>query len=221
MRDRVCLVSPNDLTREGLGSILAAENFDVVFSGSSIESLDIDDGAVSMIVICDAFPSEDVAKNTQFIRERYSNSKVVILTEHFDAQSTLECFQAGAKGVIIKSLSSKPLITALRLIALGEDVYPSQMLKGMEIGASGRTDRGGAGNDVADANLSRRELDVLCCLMAGYPNKTIARQLEVCEATVKVHVKAILRKLKVHNRTQAAIWASAHNLPEPAVSLGA
>jgi two-component system nitrate/nitrite response regulator NarL len=61
---------------------------------------------------------------------------------------------------------------------------------------------------VEEANLSPREHDVLCCLMAGYSNKVIARELSVCEATVKVHVKAILRKLKVNNRTQAAIWAS-------------
>lgn len=220
MRDRVCLVSPNDLTREGLASILSAENFEVVLSTSSVDLLDVNDSTAPMMVICDALPPEEVAKSAQYVLDRYSDSKVVILTEDFDAQSTLECFQAGAKGVIIKSLSSKPLITALRLIALGEDVYPSQILKGIDVGARGRADRDGADGDVADANLSRRELDVLCCLMAGYPNKIIARQLEVCEATVKVHVKAILRKLKVHNRTQAAIWASAHNLPEPVASLG-
>ena len=52
---------------------------------------------------------------------------------------------------------------------------------------------------------------MLCCLMAGYSNKVIARELDVCEATVKVHVKAILRKLNVNNRTQAAIWANSHS----------
>ena len=64
-----------------------------------------------------------------------------------------------------------------------------------------------------EAKLSVRERDVLCCLMAGYSNKVIARELDVCEATVKVHVKAILRKLDVSNRTQAAMWASTRGFP--------
>lgn len=50
--------------------------------------------------------------------------------------------------------------------------------------------------------------------MAGYSNKLIARRLVVCEATVKVHVKAILRKLNVNNRTQAAIWASSRGISD-------
>jgi two-component system nitrate/nitrite response regulator NarL len=54
--------------------------------------------------------------------------------------------------------------------------------------------------------------------MAGYPNKVIARKLDVCEATVKVHVKAILRKLNVCNRTQAALWANSHGIHEPVLS---
>jgi two-component system, NarL family, nitrate/nitrite response regulator NarL len=58
--------------------------------------------------------------------------------------------------------------------------------------------------------LSQRETGVLRCLMQGEPNKTIARQFEITEATVKVHIKAILRKISVRNRTQAAVWAQSH-----------
>jgi two-component system nitrate/nitrite response regulator NarL len=58
--------------------------------------------------------------------------------------------------------------------------------------------------------LSRRETSILRLLMQGTPNKLIARQLVITEATVKVHIKAILRKLRLHNRTQAAMWASNH-----------
>jgi len=58
--------------------------------------------------------------------------------------------------------------------------------------------------------LSRRETSILRLLMQGTSNKVIARQLIITEATVKVHIKAILRKLRLHNRTQAAMWASNH-----------
>jgi DNA-binding NarL/FixJ family response regulator len=59
-------------------------------------------------------------------------------------------------------------------------------------------------------NLSKRETSILRRLVEGASNKIIARQLVITEATVKVHIKAILRKLRLHNRTQAAIWASEH-----------
>ena len=64
--------------------------------------------------------------------------------------------------------------------------------------------------------LSARELAVLRCLAEGDSNKSIARKSKIAEATVKVHVKAILRKISVHNRTQAAIWAMGHFMSEPA-----
>lgn len=55
--------------------------------------------------------------------------------------------------------------------------------------------------------LSEREAEILGCLMKGQPNKVIARSCDITEATVKVHMKSIMRKLQVENRTQAAIWA--------------
>ena len=70
-----------------------------------------------------------------------------------------------------------------------------------------------AGRSLSKANsnkaprLSARQKLILRCLIDGDPNKTIARKIHITEATVKVHVKAILRKIRVHNRTQAAIWA--------------
>jgi two-component system nitrate/nitrite response regulator NarL len=65
------------------------------------------------------------------------------------------------------------------------------------------------GNDVA-RSLSRRELVILRTLTEGASNKIIARKLVITESTVKVHMKAILRKLRLQNRTQAAIWARTH-----------
>jgi two-component system nitrate/nitrite response regulator NarL len=73
----------------------------------------------------------------------------------------------------------------------------SENLQAISVGAPVRT-------------LSSREAEILHCLMQGAPNKIIARKLEVAEATVKVHIKAILRKIRVTNRTQAAMWAVAH-----------
>jgi len=59
--------------------------------------------------------------------------------------------------------------------------------------------------------LSARQTSILCCLIEGDSNKAIARKMKIADATVKVHVKAILRKIRVDNRTQAAIWAMRHS----------
>jgi two-component system nitrate/nitrite response regulator NarL len=64
--------------------------------------------------------------------------------------------------------------------------------------------------NISAAALSEREVEILWCLTLGMANKVVSRRLDISEATVKVHVKAILRKLKVANRTQAAIWAVKH-----------
>jgi len=124
----------------------------------------------------------------------------------------VRCFDLGAHGYIIKSIKSEPLSTALKLVSLGEKVLPSALVEALVGHEKGPVSFVDNSHDVKDANLSSRERDVLCCLMEGYSNKVIARKLEVCEATVKVHVKAILRKLDVQNRTQAAIWAKSRGV---------
>ena len=70
----------------------------------------------------------------------------------------------------------------------------------------------GRAASAATSGLSPRETEVLRCLADGASNKMIARKFDLAEATVKVHVKAVLRKLKLGNRTQAAMWASERGL---------
>ena len=87
----------------------------------------------------------------------------------------------------------------MNLIMLGEKVFPTSMatllLTKNKTHANGNTP------------LSSRETEVIRCLEQGRSNKSIARHLDITEATVKVHLKTILRKLGLKNRTQAAIWA--------------
>jgi two-component system nitrate/nitrite response regulator NarL len=105
----------------------------------------------------------------------------------------------------------------LDLIVLGEHVFPSQTL---DLLRTGRFLEEPAKLSVCDQTkvLSAREVEVLNCLSVGSANKVIARQFGITEATVKVHVKAILRKIQVKNRTEAAIWARSHGIEPSAVS---
>jgi len=111
------------------------------------------------------------------------------------------------------------LLKALELVMLGETFIASALVLTMLEGTGqahgsrpGMPPALSPANDTASSphNLSTREVEILRGLMEGESNKVIARKLDIAEATIKVHVKAILRKVRVQNRTQAALWASAH-----------
>jgi two-component system nitrate/nitrite response regulator NarL len=164
--------------------------------------------------------------------------RAVILTASHTADDILLAFVAGACGFLRQDISSKQLIKSLELIALGESVmHPhfQQMaltIEHRELSAEGNgktsirllpprledfrsvislpaNEQSMPGNEVV-RSLSRRELVILRTLTEGASNKIIARKLVITESTVKVHMKAILRKLRLQNRTQAAIWARTH-----------
>jgi two-component system nitrate/nitrite response regulator NarL len=101
---------------------------------------------------------------------------------------------------------------------LGESVLPFEVVRSIMSGAPQDQPLQDSTaepklSDLKECKLSAREAQILGCLKEGAPNKLIARKFDVTEATVKVHVKAILRKIGVANRTQAAMWAS-QRLPQ-------
>lgn len=214
MLNDLCLVSPNDISREGLSYIFSNDGFEVFETCSHVLEIEDDRREDQFLAVIDFLtPQEQVAAVTS-IKENYPNASTVVLADEFNFEAMIQCFHLGAQGYIIKSLSSLPMVTSLRLASLGEKVMPSDLIDVLDKRSARIVPQADTEKNLDRANLSLREMDVLCCLMAGYPNKVIARQLDVCEATVKVHVKAILRKLKVNNRTQAAIWGTSQGLSE-------
>jgi len=97
-------------------------------------------------------------------------------------------------------------VQALRLIAAGERVFPQDLVLPQQPSVPSPGTRPQSGG----VRLSPREREVLSQVVEGHSNKGIAQHLGVTEATAKVHVKNLLRKINVHNRTQAAIWALAN-----------
>jgi two-component system nitrate/nitrite response regulator NarL len=114
---------------------------------------------------------------------------------------------APLSGILTYDLSADALVRSLLLISSGERVFPHDLALGRKPAAPSSEHRSN------DARLSPREKEILSHLVAGHSNKLIARHLGIAEATVKVHLKSVQRKIRVENRTQAAIWALA-NLPE-------
>ncbi|HEY9578755.1 MAG TPA: response regulator transcription factor [Rhizorhapis sp.] len=206
----ISLLGGNEIVREGLKRILTDEHFRVTSSVEDARQLNTPlagpEEERSHIIIIDNGPDHFGADNCRKLQQRFPDAHLVVLADEFQYDEVAEAFRFGVDGYIVKEISCEPLISSLHLVALGEKVMPSQLARTFANGDAGFK-RNNWRESIADVNLSEREVEILRCLILGYANKVISRRLDISEATVKVHVKAILRKLRVSNRTQAAIWA--------------
>lgn len=144
------------------------------------------------------------------IRRMLPAAKLVALCTDAGTQTVRAALQVGADGCLHKSMSCEGLIRSLNLVMLGEAVFPRGVADLLAANGTGqaRSDNG----DGTGGELSRREMEILRCLLAGQSNKAIARHLNITESTVKMHFKNVMRKIRAQNRTQAAVWAIQHGL---------
>lgn len=204
----VFLFGSNNLAREGLRRILEEENFKVWVSDDN--ALILPDWerqrAAKNLIIIDTGILGNVERDVALLHGRYPDAHIVVLADSFDFDSMMQAFQSGADGYIVKEIGCEPLVESLRLVAMGEKVMPSALAHFLP----GRIETGRrpvAAEFKLTHVLSDREIETFRRMCRGEPNKIIAQNLGISEATVKVHVKAILRKLGLRNRTQAVALA--------------
>ncbi len=135
---------------------------------------------------------------------------LIVLTDHEDINAILEAFRLGVRGYIATTLGLSVALEAIRLVAAGGTFVPATSLDALMQGkpqpSRPSPAPGGDGDDEAGegpSELTPRQVAVLNCLREGKANKIIAHELGMCESTVKVHVRNILKKLGATNRTQA------------------
>jgi DNA-binding NarL/FixJ family response regulator len=143
-------------------------------------------------------------------RAAESGVSVVVLASSGRPQDVVTCIRAGARGYVAKSGSSSVLEQSIAL-ALSDDCYIPVPRSALERRSSLRPPEEGMAG-VVD-RLTGRQQDISRLLLAGCSNKEIARSLGVLEGTVKVHVRAVMQKLRVRNRTQVAVAAARLGLP--------
>jgi two-component system nitrate/nitrite response regulator NarL len=213
------LICKNPLRRAGLKHLLADTPFTV--SNTVIdETLPSQSHLVAQpaLIIVDASnSSEDVLEIIRLLKVRQPDARVVVVADQFDVSFVRQGFAAGVDGFCLTTSHRDVLIKSLELVMLSEKILPGALVRPMlnETASNSKRDQARPMAeplplDPEMRKLSNREAEILRCLMHGEPNKVIARKLEVTEATIKVHVKAILRKIGAANRTQAAIWATEH-----------
>lgn len=215
---KISLLAKHEIARDGLRNVFSGDNFQILASVSSEGSfLDEQRGAGvdvdSHVIIIDGGDRGFGLDACRSLAANRKQSRLALLLDHYVYQDVVEAFQVGVDAVIIKGILCAPLIESIKLVALGEKVFPSQLVNDLTRPGS-PTRRDLWQRNAASIGLSGREIEILKCIMAGMANKVIARQSGICEATVKVHVKSILRKLGVENRTQAATWGVKNGLFE-------
>lgn len=200
----VALIDMNKLFREGIRVLIQESNFQIVAEAASpSEAVSFPTVPAPQIVLLDPLGPGDAAQTVREIRVAFPDARLVLLTAELDPSSLAAVLEAGADAYLLKDISPEALVQSLRLVMLGEKVFPSHLaalLMDRRFQADGRAPQFQRG-------LSKREVDILRHLLDGDSNKMIANRLGITEATVKVHLKSLLRKIGASNRTQAAIWA--------------
>ena len=156
-------------------------------------------------------PQMDGIEATREIRRLLPSAQVVILTKFGDDEYVFNAIKAGAVGYVLKDAGAEEIVDALQDARSGGG-HLSPALVARVMAEFGRLTQSALHNRKLFAELSRREVEVLECLAAGLRNAQIADRLFLSEKTVKTHVGAILKKLQVNDRAEAALVAQQHGI---------
>jgi DNA-binding NarL/FixJ family response regulator len=219
------IVGKSILLREGLARILHSANFRILASVSCANELLPNELLPSklqphqplFLVVHTGDDFDAAVEQIELLRDQHPGGRIAIVADHYRLGELVSAFRAGANGYFVDIMTCDVFIKSMELVMMGETIFPPAFLsfvldpEGTLLGETAPRDENNQAMPIRTKNpfapqLSTREKLILRCLIEGDSNKCIARKINIAEATVKVHVKAILRKIRVHNRTQAAIW---------------
>lgn len=211
-RIAVLIADDHPVVRHGLRAFLQLqEDLDIVGeAGDGIETVGQVKKLKPDVVLLDlVMPQLDGIDAIRQIREASPSTKVIVLTTFADDEKVFPAVRAGAAGYLLKDIEPRELAEAIRTVNRGQGLlHPSITSKLMQEFA-GEQERA----DTLEA-LTEREMDVLRLIAQGKSNREIAREFVLSEKTVKTHVSNILAKLRLADRTQAALYAVRNRLVE-------
>ena len=194
---KLLLADDHDLFRESVAAMLSADGEIAVVAVADLEAalVALESDRFDLVLVDYQMPGMNGLEGLDRAREAAHKTPVAMISGTTRRDLAAEALARGAAGFVPKTLGVKALIAAVRLMAGGGEFAPMAMLDVTPV-------PGGALGD-----LTRREMDVLRGICEGKSNKEIARDLEVQEVTIKLHVKTLTRKLEAKNRTHAAMIA--------------
>ncbi len=204
---RLAIVDDHPLFREGVASILSAEeDIEIVGQGSNAESaIQLAKTVSPDIMLLDINMPGGGMFATQTIKEVASTVKIIILTGLDEDDYVLEALRAGAQAYLLKGVMSGELIDVLHLVQDGQS-YVTPILAGSLLREMSQTQLDPPPNDKYLNELSERENQILVLIADGLSNLEIGQRLYLSEKTIKHYITNILHKLNVQNRVQAALY---------------
>ncbi len=209
---RVLVIDDHTLFREGLEGLLVRRGIEVVGSlGDGKEGLRLAHALKPDVVLLDMrMPEINGLSILRQLQQDEFKAPVVILTMSSDERDLVEALRNGARGYLLKDMEPDDLVLALREIVAGKNVVAPNLTHVLARVVQGDTPPEPESSPIDD--LTPRETEILSLLAEGQSNKVIARNLGISDGTVKLHVKAILRKLGIHSRVEAAVIAVENGL---------
>lgn len=202
---KLLVVDDHPLFRDGLAALLRQANPDTQVlqacdgeAGMEMAQATDDLDAVFVDLMMPGLAGEAAVK--EFARRR-PELPVIVLSSSENPSDVKRVLSAGALGYIPKSASAQTVLSALQLVLTGNIYVPPLLARATEAAAA---DKQNAASPATASQLTERQIEVLKQLREGMSNKEISNRLGIAEKTVKAHVAAIFRTLKVVNRTQAA-----------------
>lgn len=204
---RVIMIDDHALFRVGLQGLLEQRNIEVIAAvADGDEGIRLAKTENPDVILLDLrMPDNSGLEILSKLREDNINIPVTILTTSNEEQDLREALQRGAQGYLLKDMEPDELVGALRDIVKGKNVVAQNMTDVLTRMAQGKTIDDNPESPFSE--LTPRETEILSLLAEGQSNKVIARNLGISDGTVKLHVKAILRKLNIHSRVEAAVIA--------------
>ena len=214
---RVLLIDDHALVRKGIEELLQSRGVQVVASVGSGEegvrrALEL---SADLILLDVKMPGMSGIETLKQLRASGVSAPVVMLTMSREDADLSAALRAGAKGYLLKDIEPEELVPALEAALHGNNVVARELvgtLARLVGGKEAGPDRAVRRPAAAFTELTPRELEILECIADGSSNKMIARALDITDGTVKLHVKAILRKLGMRSRVEAAVSAVEHGL---------
>ncbi|MGE8688351.1 MAG: response regulator [Achromobacter sp.] len=213
---RILLVDDHTLFRSGVRLLLQRQpDFEVVAeAGDGVEGLKRAKELKPDVVLLDLnLPGLSGLETLQLLTQDLPSCAVIILTVSEEADELGQALRDGARGYLVKNIDADALTAAIRRAAGGEPVIADSMTAKLVEQFRGQSGQAAQTQGAGDRNrLTARERQIVQWLARGASNKVIARELDVSESTVKIHVQNVLKKLNLTSRVQVAVYAVEHGM---------
>lgn len=206
----IMIADDHSMVREGIRQILELDGDIKVCAEASSgrECIDVlNDKKTDVLLLDINMPNMNGLQVLQYLREKKSKIKILILTIHDEVEYLARAVEIGANGYVLKDSDSSVLKKAIFTINRGDTFIQPELTPMLNKRMQERSLKGRS----IENNLTRREIEVLKLLAEGLFNKEIAYTLSISEKTVKNHVSNIFKKINVSDRTQAAVYAIKYN----------